>query len=221
MEWNQFSQRRGKGFGQILFIEEKKHWIFVYRKGGSNLNICYSLRNNGKQDYPENTVRVICRIACCIDSALKVNCLQVQQQSNSIDCGVFAVAFAVDVCFGLPLNESCYEVIEMRSHLSTCLIIQELSPRVPRCRLFQRYIDIFCVCRQNFFMSDTKDSVHNFMAKCSICYEWFNKKCMSISKKVFSSEDEHKKWKCINLLIVKFITKHFIFEIYLYFFRHT
>ena len=47
-------------------------------------------------------------------------------------------------------------------------------------------------------MSDTKDNVDNFMARCSICYDSFHKKCMSISKKVFSSEDEHKKWKCSN-----------------------
>ena len=113
--------------------------------------------------------------------------------------GVFAIAFAVDVCFGLPPNESCYDVIEMRNHSSTCLQLQELSPfpkiasRVPRCRLFQRYIDIFFVCRENVFMSDSKDSVDNFMARCSICYEWFHKKCMSISEKDFSSEDEHKK----------------------------
>ena len=80
------------------------------------------MRNNGKQDYPENMVRAICRIACFMNSALKVNCLQVKQQSNSIDCGVFVVAFAVDVCFGLPSNESCYDVIEMRNHLSTGII---------------------------------------------------------------------------------------------------
>ena len=93
---------------------------------------------------------------------------------------------------------------DMEIDYSVSTINQELLPfpkisrRVARCRFFQRYIDIFCVCRQNFFMSDTKDSVDNFMARCSICYEWFHKKCMSISKKVFSSEDEHKKWKCSN-----------------------
>ena len=87
LEWNQFSQRRGKDLGQVLFVEEKKHWIFVYRKGGSDVNICDSLRNNGKQNYPKYSVRANCRIACCMDSALKVNCLQVQQQSNNIDCG--------------------------------------------------------------------------------------------------------------------------------------
>ena len=30
------------------------------------------------------------------------------------------------------------------------------------------------------------------MARCSICYEWFHKNCMSISKEVFSADDEHK-----------------------------
>ena len=39
---------------------------------------------------------------------------------------------------------------------------------------------------KTFFMSDSKDSVDNLMARCSICYERFHKKCMSISKKVFS-----------------------------------
>ena len=32
-------------FGQILFIKEKEHWIFVYRKGESEINICDLLRN--------------------------------------------------------------------------------------------------------------------------------------------------------------------------------
>ena len=123
---------------------------------------------------------------------LKVNCLQGQQQSNSNDCGVFAIAFAVGVCIGLLPYESCYDVTEMRKHLSISLQLEDLSPfpnisrRVPRCRLFQPYIDIFYVCGQNFFMSDSKDNVDNLMARCTICYEWFHKKCMSISKKVFS-----------------------------------
>ena len=165
--------KKRKGF-LANFIYRRKR-IFVHRKGGSDVNICDSLGNNGKQDYPENTVRAICRIACCMDSALKINCLQVQQQGNSVDCGVFALAFAVDVCFGLPPNESCYDFTEMRNHLSTCLQLQELSPfpkfsrRVPCCRLFQRYIDIFCLCRQNLFMSDPKDSIGLFLARCSLC----------------------------------------------------
>ena len=52
-----------------------------------------------------------------MDSALNVNCLQVQQQSNSIDSGIFAIAFAVNVCFGLPPNESSYDSSVFQSGL--------------------------------------------------------------------------------------------------------
>ena len=56
LERNQFSQRREKDFGQILFLEEKEHEIFVYRKGKSDVNICDLLRNNGKQHCKKNEV---------------------------------------------------------------------------------------------------------------------------------------------------------------------
>ena len=62
-------------FGKILFIEVKEHWIFVFGKGRSVANSCDLLRNNGKEDYTDDTGRAICRIACCMDSALNVNCL--------------------------------------------------------------------------------------------------------------------------------------------------
>ena len=75
-----------------------------------------------------------------MESALKINYLKVRQQSNIIDCGIFAIAFAV-VCVGLPTNESCYDNIEMRSHhLSTCLQLQE---DFKEGSLRVQYIDIF------------------------------------------------------------------------------
>ena len=48
------------------------------------------------------------------------------------------------------------------------------------------------------FISDSKDSVDNFMTRCSVCYEWFHKKCKSICKKVISSEDNIKNLNVIT-----------------------
>ena len=51
LDWNRISSHKEdqKDFGQILFLKEKKHWVFVYRKDGSGVNVCDSFRNNGKQ----------------------------------------------------------------------------------------------------------------------------------------------------------------------------
>ena len=56
----------------------------------------------------------------------------------------------------------------------------------------------FGVCRQKFFMTDTKDSAGNIMDRCCTCREWFHKKYMSISKQVFCSENEHKNVSVVN-----------------------
>ena len=45
----------------------------------------------------------------------------VQQQSGIVDCGVFAIAFAVHAALGENVGEIEFQQEEMRSHLSKCL----------------------------------------------------------------------------------------------------
>ena len=47
----------------------------------------------------------------------KVNTMSVQQQSNTIDCGIFAKAFAIDLLLGNLLSNVSYE------HGNTCLFV--------------------------------------------------------------------------------------------------
>ena len=45
----------------------------------------------------------------------------VQQQSGIVDCGVFAIAFAIHAALGENVGEIEFQQEEMRSHLSKCL----------------------------------------------------------------------------------------------------
>ena len=70
------------------------------------------------------------RIYSSNGNVIPVNLPTVQQQTNSIDCGVFAIAYATEFCFnqytggnGLTFNTSV-----MRDHLLQCLSNKQLQP---------------------------------------------------------------------------------------------
>jgi Ulp1 family protease len=50
----------------------------------------------------------------------------VQQQKNSIDCGVFAIAFMVEFCFNnfIGRDNVNFDTYTMRDHLIKCKLIQ-------------------------------------------------------------------------------------------------
>lgn len=52
-------------------------------------------------------------IECCIEP--------VQRQSDATMCGLFAIAFAVDLCLGIDPTTSVYDESQMRMHLYECL----------------------------------------------------------------------------------------------------
>ena len=76
-----------------VFNVSNKHWILVFRGRFGQINICDSLVTDGK--YPKKVVKNISRIANCHRSVLELPILPIQQQINSIDCGIFVISHAI------------------------------------------------------------------------------------------------------------------------------
>jgi hypothetical protein len=53
-------------------------------------------------------------------SQLIIRKLSVQQQVGAKDCGLFAVAFAVEVCHGNDPSRLSYDQSKLRSHFTSC-----------------------------------------------------------------------------------------------------
>lgn len=58
---------------------------------------------------------------------IKLNCVPVQQQTNSSDCGVFAIAFACCLVFGTDPSQVTFDVPKMRFHLAACFRSKTMS----------------------------------------------------------------------------------------------
>ena len=125
-------------------------------------------------------------------SALEIQALPIQQQRGTKDCGVFSIAFAVEVCAGNNPEEVYFEQSEMRSHLFNCLECSELKPFPQKSRkaLINRqleifYVKVFCSCR----MPEQYDSD---MVECVQCETWYHFKCVGIPKDTTVPDD----WMC-------------------------
>ena len=62
------------------------------------------------------------------DGCITANLMNVQRQTDSFNCGVFAVAYAADIIFGINPVNSIYDVKLLRAHLIKCLESASLSP---------------------------------------------------------------------------------------------
>ena len=72
-------------------------------------------------------MKQICDLAHCSESVLGIILPSVQQQPNCVDCGVFAIAFAVDILNGFAEIGKRFDVGKMRSHLLKCLEEEEFT----------------------------------------------------------------------------------------------
>ena len=125
------------------------------------------------------------------DSILFIN-EKVQKQINLSDCGLFALAFATDLCHGVDPQTQAYDQENMRAHYVSCLESHEMIPfpktsrRVPyHVTKKMTTVAIFCVCRMP---NDKKEYV-----QCSQCNGWYHPTCVSIPDWVINSR---RRWKC-------------------------
>ena len=114
---------------------------------------------------------------------LQIKKLSVQQQKGVLDCGVFAIAFAVEVCQGRSPYTASFDQSRMRKHLHTYLQqgvlssfpkglkCKEAIPR-PKCQLFTVKINCYC---------GMPDSYDANMIECEECKMWVHFSCAGMN----------------------------------------
>ena len=119
----------------------------------------------------------MCAILKYEGTIVTLNKVPVQQQHGSEDCGLFAIANIVALCFGYEPNKILFHQDRMRNHLILCLEAWQFSmfpfdvnPR--RKRNKAQKIRVHCTCRHPH--DGTK------MIKCVNCSEWFHPNCLCV-----------------------------------------
>ena len=87
----------------------------------------------------------------------------VQQQTNSVDCGLFAIAFATSLAFGEDPANVTYDSKKLRMHLIKCLNKKQMTcfPKsteklVSKCQSRLAAIELYCKCWMPYNESSTK-----------------------------------------------------------------
>ena len=87
--------------------------------------------------------------------------LPIQQQKNSVECEIFAIAYAIEI---LHRENLPFDVTLMRDHLLVCLQLEIFSPfpginkRFYRCRSILLFSDMYCIFREAYFLDYSKSN---------------------------------------------------------------
>ena len=194
----QFSVCGGE-FVQILFTNTV-HWVTVSniscRRGEVNLFDSYSSCGI----VPDHVMKQVATILHEEGPDMTINIKPVQQQTNGLDCGVFAIAFATSLLNGEDPTNVTYDVQQLRPHLLSCLDQGHLVPfpkdepvtPVTRCPSEQVTVGLFCSCRRTWSNNDKRRKATR-MACCDTCGEWYHQSCENIPDIVFK---KHSFWQC-------------------------
>ena len=156
--------RHGTNFVQILH-NGSNHWVTVASK---RENEVYIYDSSKTKDLPVEIAKQIAQLCSSKDRSIRVIRAEVQQQTDTISCGLFAIAFAFDVCAESDPRNVHYDQAKMRSHLLKC-IKENCIAKFPRsqkrlsskCKNSITFLDVYCVCRQIYDADEVENDQGN------------------------------------------------------------
>ena len=116
----------------------------------------------------------IAALMCCQASSITVNVQSMCLQNGGSDCGVYAIAYATDLCHGNHPEGLQYHQDRLRSHFIQCLESKKMLPFPSQRRHAGKpqteNISVYCSCR----LPETDGEK---MAACDRCNEWYHLSC--------------------------------------------
>ena len=93
-----------------LMHDGANHWLLTFCSSG-RIQVCDSLRTS----LTRITIKSINSLL------MPITMLPVQRQTDSHNCGLFAIGFAAELLNGLSPMDAKFDVAKMRSHIINCL----------------------------------------------------------------------------------------------------
>ena len=165
-------------------------------KCGNKVYLFDSFATSSHEDWPDDMVLQIASLYMCDERYLFIEQLPVQQQIGKVDCGLFALAFAVESCQGSDLSRVTFDQNEMRKHLLLCLERGCLKsfPKKHQSRCDKHAIPLdhsykfYPCCQMPEFYGE-------FMVECDGCGEWIHCDCAGVDVSQLGMT-QHSQWLC-------------------------
>ena len=176
---------------KIVLPSGVNHWLVITTMGCPPGVV--KIYDSMVHKLPFQTKEQICALLMTKEPQIEVLHIDVQQQRNTNDCGLFALAFATALCSGQEPRHVSFEAGAMREHLLKCLDMEDTEPFpcVPVLKKKRKHkqdiIEVFCQCR-------TQEEGR--MAACFICGEWYHEDCVALPRELWTLPDF--KWSCAS-----------------------
>ena len=187
-------------FCQIL--HNTGHWLLVSTINcqGSYVNVFDSMYKS-TTEYTEMQCAAIMRTQA---PSITFAAQEVQQQKDGSSCGLFAIAYLVELLFGNDPRRATFDETKMRPFLKECLekdIFLSTFPKKSVAATHSLSIDplvhsvpVYCHCRMPYNKKHCEGKPELQMAECDRCNNWYNRKCEKIPFQVFTNPGYY--WLC-------------------------
>ena len=113
-------------FVQVLHVGQN-HWPCLSNKFCDDNEV--ELFDSYVNDFPDKSIiQQACVILCLEGRNICLHIVDTQQQVGSKDCGLFALAYATDLCGGVDPSTHTYYQSKMRNHLKECFFKMQDIP---------------------------------------------------------------------------------------------
>ncbi|XP_078701302.1 uncharacterized protein LOC144927629 isoform X3 [Branchiostoma floridae x Branchiostoma belcheri] len=176
---------------------------------GKGLQIHHNSRSHWVlSSYTDGQVRLYDSIGADMTSSLQVQLYQtyvafadqernvltiilpgVQRQKNVVDCGLFAIAWAVDIAQGQDVSSIAYDDRKMRSHLEKCFEQGRLTP-FPHLTSYRKKVGLTRVSRISLVCHCKQEEGLGRIEACGACQRIFHVSCLPVNPPSDGT------WKC-------------------------
>ena len=146
-------------FVQVLH-DGDAHWLSISTFGCS-VGEVFLLDSMFRGKVKNHIIRQICAIMHCTEDILTVRVVPVQQQTNTVDCGLYALAFVKHIAdTGSNPSYVAFNGSLMRNHLLQCvngnqfIAFPKAETALRFCKEKEFQFSLYCICRQVWLASD-------------------------------------------------------------------